>query len=81
MSHFLKKYCVILFFLKHYYHAFYLVDATMFLMFVKNGPFPVSFSLYFCRFNKYLIQLIVKRKPMNGVEPRISGIVSNHSTN
>ena len=45
----------------------------------KNGPFPVSFSLFASFLFK--LQLVDKTLPVLGFEPQISGVGSDHSTN
>ena len=52
--------------------------------FLKNGPFPASFSLFlsfqYTVDSKQMFD-INKFLPMTGFKPRTSGIGSNHSTN
>ena len=52
--------------------------------FIKNGPFPASFSLYSSfQYTVDSKQMFIMNKflPMTGFEPRTSGIGSDHSTN
>ena len=54
------------------------------VFFLKNGPFPASFSLFssfqYTVDSKQMFD-IKKCLPMTGFQPRISGFGSDHSTN
>ena len=57
-------------------------DCRMPQLLFKNGPFPASFSLFSSfQYSWQLINIQYKSLLMTGLEPRISGVGSNRSTN